>query len=63
MGVGRTHSGMEGRMLLVGTSMYKGPRVGLEGCIWEAVSGLESDYGRPNFSNQKFGLYAQDWRV
>lgn len=34
-----------------------------EGCIWEAVSGLESDYGRPSFSDQEFGLYAQDRRV
>lgn len=63
MGVGRTHSGLEGRMLPVETSMYKGPRTGLEGCIWEAVSGLESDHGRPGFSDQEFGLYAQDWRV
>ena len=39
------------------------PRTGLEGCIWEAVSGLESDYRRPGFSDQGFGLYAQDWRV
>ena len=63
MGIGQTHSGLEGRMLSVKNSMYKGPRTRLEGCIWEAVSGLESDYRRPGFSDQGFGLYAQDWRV
>ena len=63
MDVGWTHSRMERRMLPAETSMCKGPRMGMERCIWEAVSGLKSDYGRPCFSGQEFGLYGREWRV